>query len=572
MNRLMDRSVRLLVGERCAATYTESAEPLHRHNCFIEALPPALTPEKVASLVARLPVYDQRERALPPLRRLDAVHRIANCVFPMPEFLELEQKFSRMIRNGYLVRNPMEKEWARQLRAGFPQLDYIRDGRSFRPLMRSTAAGFAIIGASGVGKSTLVEGILGLYPQVIVHTQYHGTPFDQQQLVWLKLDCPYDGSLKGLCMAFFEAVDEIVGTSYATQYGGNRRRTVDDLLPIMARLAAALGLGVLVIDEIQRLNEAYSGGAQKMLNFFVQLTNTIGVPVVLVGTYKAFTLFTSDFAMARRSAGQGDIIISNLQRDEYWEHFLGKLWQYQWTSEPTPLSPQLGKVMYEESQGIVDIAVKLYMLAQWSIIGEEDERLTPGRITDVARGNFHAARPILQALRTNDIATLSKIKDIVPLSGALDNFLTKAVRRVTLYGTLDTLQNQEQPSLAGRKELLESPENQIVALLVGAGHPIPMAQQWAHQAVERFAAATDSKLATSEAFRLAAEHELQARDPGAPPAEIQKKDKPAKVIFLSGDLRQIAQVALKKKKAVYDELKAAGVIKPANEFLFVVGG
>lgn len=562
MKHPVNRNNRLLVGEHCVATYTVSEEPLHRHNCFIEALPPSLTPEKVVSLTARNPIYDERDRTLPPLRRLDAVHRIANCVFPMPEFLELEQKFSRMIRNGYLVRNPLEKEWIRQLRSGFPDLETSQEGRGFLPLMRSTAAGFAIIGASGVGKSTMVEGILGLYPQVIVHTGYNGTPFDQQQLVWLKLDCPWDGSLKGLCLNFFDAIDQILGTRYIDQYG--KGRTVDALLPIMARLAAALGLGVLVIDEIQRLNEAYSGGAQKMLNFFVQLTNTIGVPVVLVGTFKAFSLFTSDFAMARRSAGQGDIIISNLQFDELWDHFLSKLWKYQWTSKPQCLSPQLSKAMYEESQGIVDIAVKLYMLAQWSVIGEESEQLTPEGIRSVAKSNFHAARPILQALRLNDIGALGKIKDLLPQSGDVDQFLAKAVKRVTLAGALDTLQNQEQQNPHDKKELLESPESQVAALLVSAGYPIQVSQQSAHQAVKRHATATDLKLVTSEAFRLAADQEIQACELVPSPQQVPKN---IKRVSMSGDLREIAKPALKKKISAYEELKAAGVIKPVSEFL-----
>jgi hypothetical protein len=58
----------------------------------------------------------------------------------------------------------------------------------------------------------------------------------------------------------------------------------------MANVAAVLGLGVLVIDEIQRLNEASSGGAAKMLNFFGQMVNQFSVPVVLVGTFKANTV------------------------------------------------------------------------------------------------------------------------------------------------------------------------------------------------------------------------------------------------------------------------------------------
>ncbi|NJD92196.1 MAG: ATP-binding protein [Geobacter sp.] len=571
MNPTNRRNNRLLIGTRIEAKYSESEEPLHRHNCFIEALPQALTPVQVSGLISRYPVYDEQERTLPPQRRLFAVQRIANCIFPMPEFLEIEQKFSRMIRGGYMDRNPLESEWARQLRSGFPELEKNWADYGIQPLIRSTAAGFAIIGCSGVGKSTIVESILSLYPQVIVHTKYNETPFDQQQLVWLKLDCPFDGSLKGLCFFFFEAIDQILGTRYAKKYENPRLWSVDKLLPIMSQLAGSLGMGVLAIDEIQRLSLAKSGGAEKMLNFFVELTNTFGVPVVLLGTFKAFSLFSEEIAMARRMAGQGDVVISNLQQDELWDRFISKLWKYQWTREPTPLSPKLSKVMYEESQGIVDIAVKIYMLTQWSVIGEEDERLTPGRIREVAKGNFHMLRPILQALRFNDTDFLSKVTDVVPVAGQMERFFAAAVKRVSLYGTVDNLANQERQVPEDEGESFDSPVYQIGSLLAKAGHPVPLSMRWAQQAVERFAAEADLKLATSEAFRLAAEHELQTREP-APPVPTLPKTKTAKVISLSGDLREIAKPALKKKSSVYVELKAAGVIKPATEFLAGVGG
>lgn len=553
-----------MIGERRSAVYTESEEPMYKHNCYIEALPPTRTLEEVASLMARYPVYNSCERALPPLQRLEAVHRIANCVFPMPDFLLLDQKISRMIRNGYLVRNPLEAGWRRQMLAGFPSLMEQADDKMLLPLMRSTAASIAIIGQSGVGKSTMVDSVLGLYPQIIVHTEYGGCAFDQQQLVWLKLECPFDGSLKGLCMGFFEAVDEIVGTRYSAQYG-NRRRTVDDLLPIMARLAAELGLGVLVIDEIQRLNEAHSGGAQKMLNFFVQLTNTFGLPMVLVGTYKAFGLFTSDFAMARRISGQGDVIVSNLKEDDYWKRFLEKLWKFQWTKVETPIGPKLSKAMYEESQGIVDIAVKLYMLAQWSIIGEESELITPELIREIAKDNFHAVRPILQALRDKDLSTLSKIKDVVPHPEDLERTLNIAVKRVILSGSVDIIGNHEkQGNLADATESMESPVTQIAALLIAAGHPVKQAQEWAYQAVQRFSATSDIKEASSEAFRLATESLIQEKNITT---ASKSKIKAAKVVSLSGDLREVVKPALKKKEAAYDVLESGGVIRSATEFL-----
>ncbi|XWK90296.1 MAG: ATP-binding protein [Phormidium sp.] len=121
---------------------------------------------------------------------------------------------------------------------------------------RSTANGFTIIGMSGVGKTTAVEEILQLYPQVINHSYYHNRDFILRQIVWLKLDCPFDGSMKGLCLNFFQAVDDLLSTSYYQNYTGNGRRTVDELIPAMARVASLHCLGVLVIDELQNLSEA----------------------------------------------------------------------------------------------------------------------------------------------------------------------------------------------------------------------------------------------------------------------------------------------------------------------------
>lgn len=106
--------------------------------------------------------------------------------------------------------------------------------------------GFTILGISGVGKSTAVEQILSLYPQVIYHSRYSNRSCTNTQLVWLKLECPSDASVKGLCLNFFQAVDDILETSYYFSYGGRGRRTLNELMPDVARVASFVHLGVLV--------------------------------------------------------------------------------------------------------------------------------------------------------------------------------------------------------------------------------------------------------------------------------------------------------------------------------------
>ena len=53
----------------------------------------------------------------------------------------------------------------------------------------STADSLSIIGISGIGKTTAIERLSLMYPQVIKHETYEGQSFNRTQIVWLKIDC-----------------------------------------------------------------------------------------------------------------------------------------------------------------------------------------------------------------------------------------------------------------------------------------------------------------------------------------------------------------------------------------------
>ena len=62
---------------------------------------------------------------------------------------------------------------------------------------KSTAQSMLLIGCSGSGKTTSLERILQTYPQVIYHSQ-----LNLEQVVYLKVDCSHNGSLKEICLNF----------------------------------------------------------------------------------------------------------------------------------------------------------------------------------------------------------------------------------------------------------------------------------------------------------------------------------------------------------------------------------
>jgi len=409
-------------------------------NPFIEALPPILSAVDAADALSVKPSYNEAERKMDAAYRFHAVQRLLHYFQPLYTHIDIDQRISRSIRQGYLSRNPVKPQYVQRLR----QCGEAVEKRSFEAAdfrsVKSTALGFTVIGMSGVGKTTAMERVLSLYPQCITHTEYAGQPMYLKQLVWLKLDCPFDGSIKGLCVSFFSEVDRILQSTYSQKFYVGKN-TVDMMLPKMAQIASTHGVGLLVIDEIQHLSQAKSGGSEKMLNFFVTLVNTIGIPVILIGTTKALPILQSEFRQARRGSGQGDLLWDRMKNDMSWEILIHIMWKYQWTKEKCLFTEDMKNILYDESQGIIDIAVKLYAMAQIKVITDETERITSSVIREVAAEKLSLVRPMLNALRSGDMKKIMQFEDIRPVS--IEDYISAQASRLPM----GELHNQKVSSL-----------------------------------------------------------------------------------------------------------------------------
>ena len=399
------------------AIYTEPPAPFaeYKGNPLIEALPPILEDggEVVDMLASRIDHHDG-ERQYEPRHRMHLVLRLFEYFQPLERHIDIEQRLSLCIRHGYQHRSPLSPDYAMALSDGYKA---IKSGGYVLPMAYNpTGSGFTIIGLSGVGKTSAVTRVLSLYPQVIVHSRYCGTPLILKQIVWLKLECPHDGSVKGLCTEFFGAVDRAAGTGYFEMYA-KRASTVNLMVQKMEQIARLHCVGVLVIDEIQHLCLAKSGGSERMLNFLVTLENKIGIPVVLIGTTPAMEILQSEFRQARRSSGiLGDLLWDRMENDASWDIFVSSMWRYQWTRQKKPLSDEFKAALYYESQGIADIAVKLYAMAQMRAIGLQTDTLAPDDFRVVASEKLGLVKFALDALRSGDKKRIAAIGDIEPIS------------------------------------------------------------------------------------------------------------------------------------------------------------
>ncbi|CAH1057601.1 ATP-binding protein [Paenibacillus pseudetheri] len=350
----------VLMGTQVVAHYSEQLVPAYKGNPLIEAQPHIKSANEIVKVFAQYPEFHRSQSEWPAHIRMHCVYQLQHYLQPLPMHFDMETRFSVMIRQGYVSRNPTLPIFQRQFSMGINNLlEQGTDEKGYNMLgNRPSSNGFCIIGPSGIGKSTSVEKTLLSYPQVIFHQSIKGMGM-LKQLNWIKLDCPSDGSIKSLCIDFFHTIDAILGEDYTSIHV--RERSTAETLPVaMAQIAALHCVGVLVIDEIQNLNLSRTGGEERTLNFFTKLVNVLGIPVVLIGTGRATYLFESVFAQARRASGMGDMILDRLSKGKEWDLILDSIWQYQWTKNFAEKTEELSNLIYYESQGILDI-VKNYL-------------------------------------------------------------------------------------------------------------------------------------------------------------------------------------------------------------------
>lgn len=367
------------------AVYSDQKHSLYRGNPCIEALPdsPSDT-ELIESLYTKIPMDDLE--GMTTYDRKDCIQGLSQVFVPTGQMCEISRKIFLSIKEGYVNRNPYLPSFTKEVGAVQRAVKNRDSGFHNIPGNNANACGFCLVGDSGMGKTSIVNHTLSLIPQVIEHTLYDGAEFVNTQLVWLKIECPHDASIKGLCIDFFTEFDLALDDNTRQRFTTGRANQ-DEMITNMAFLAKKLNLGLLVIDEIQNISAGKNGGAQRMKNLITQLVNKIGIPILLVGTPSAITLLSSDLITIRRSCGQmGLSLLSALDQNSLdWDSFSKMIWKYQWTKNRAKRTPELVAKLYSYSKGNLDATIKLFMEAQRRAIDCGTEMITGNIIEEAAK-------------------------------------------------------------------------------------------------------------------------------------------------------------------------------------------
>ncbi|MNW55112.1 Transposon Tn7 transposition protein TnsC [compost metagenome] len=195
-----------------------------------------------------------------------------------------------------------------------------------------------------------------------------------------------------------------------------------------------------------------------MIDFITELVNTIGIPTVLIGSYKALYLFNNSLANTRRGIpGEfSENITGYMLKDSWeWREFIHNLWDSQYTKTFTKLSEELLDTMYYHSMGIPDIAVKLFMHTQSrAIVKGGSEAITVNLINEVAGRSLRLLQPIFQKIRTGDTEGYTQLEDVQPDWLPLRGYIQEASHRLKVYGNLAE-QQQRALQQRNKNELLE---------------------------------------------------------------------------------------------------------------------
>ncbi len=473
---------------RVPATYHPETIPFYQGNPLIEALPKRVSEKEIIKQLKNRPFYSEEQRLASMEDRGMLVQIVLRLFQPFEKDIDIYRKIERIIRWAYVDRNPFNPAFIRQqqheYRAQLQKSASIHYSQSY-----ASTSGFALLGISGLGKSTTLHHILSRYDQVIEHSSYNGIPFNETQITWIHMDCPDDGSLKGLCFGFFKQVDDLLGTNYQEQYS-KKKTDLNTMQAAMARIARTYHLGVLCLDEIQALAVAKDASIPvKTLNFLVNLVNTIGVPVVLVGTPRALSFLQKEFQQAKRACGQGDALWSHMENDSNWRLFVKSIWKYQYTRNVVPLTDAIYDALFEEAVGVPFLAVHIYKLVQEYAIYSGKETFDPQSFHFIASEKMRLTKEMRSALRSGKDVNLKQYLDLTPFN--MDDFKRAATQEI------DPPESPA-PIPVAKPDIREA----AILALMAFGIDRPAAMQHVNRAIASLPACTQPHLLAREAYGI----------------------------------------------------------------------
>jgi hypothetical protein len=306
-------------------------------------------------------------------------------------------------------------------------------------------------------------------------------------------------------------------------------------------------VGILVLDEVQHLSKL-KDDAMNMFDLFVTLTNMFTVPILFIGTGRAKSLFTKNFRLARRIQSGGYVEMNPLKKESLeWNTLLQSLWDFNVLDDETELDEKMQEVFYDESQGIISLAVMLFMCSQSRALLQQKKKLTPALVKETAINDLKLTQPMITALRSEDPIKIAEFDDII-------------IDEETIWKNIQhdiEMEERVSEAIAAKKQDIQNKRQNAHDTLyfsICSSNLFPnLSPEEIRNILDTVVKNTDSNIAEDDLKLLVMERIL---------AENQKKQQKKKiknVTPIKGEnVLKIYDDAIKKKQHVYDALKQSG--------------
>lgn len=330
-----------------AARYSKDAGP--DDNPLVEALPEQLFGDNLQMALRRTEVLPENWRSLSVGRRIRACERLRFLYLPFDYSVTIYNLVYRGLRTAYEGKND-ETLMNRQLNA-IGKAIHRKDYDSLPDFIHQ-AESFAVLGSPGMGKTETVNRILSMFPRIIAHTEYCGQPYEKIQIPYLRVQCPPNDSIKGLCIQILSDIDSLLGTDHATEEERKLSR-IDDLVCKIAALCLKFNIGLILIDEIQnvlKMRTKDKDSNSMLIKFLVELNNKTGICVFCIGTTQVEQYFTREKHLERRTRGPR---IMPLEYDGSYRAVLSLIWNQMPLLERPELTQEMSGLIYKISKGVL---------------------------------------------------------------------------------------------------------------------------------------------------------------------------------------------------------------------------
>jgi hypothetical protein len=382
-------------------------------NSLLEVLGSPISVEEFPRSLHRNPLDLVEWQSVPRVQRTDLVPLLEQCFVTTPTAIDIACAIQQAIRSSYIARNPTLIQNQKKLYkiASF-QTKEFRD----IPWFSTNAKGIVISGITGMGKTTLYEKVLGLYPKTKVHGPDEEAGWlELKQIVYLVVPMSAGKSRMGFLENILAAVDDAIGTSFHDNYAG-KFRSVEQAMVVVAIILHTHRCGALVIEELQARN--FSPGEQRglMLLFFLRLLN-FGIPVILVGNplgFAGFDRFTQDVRRLYKG-GNFELWPADSSDDsEWWEFYVTQKLSFNLTDRELPDTPEIRQAIFDCTAAVPDHFDTLWQTMQIEAL--QSSRRGAFTVKDIYKAynssSMRHLHPLIEGLVARDPTRLTQFEDV----------------------------------------------------------------------------------------------------------------------------------------------------------------